>query len=237
MVRSQFATRGITVQKTKFDYVVSSLGPKIAVEIRDLLLNPPTVAPYDRLKVELVKRTAVSEQQKLQQLISGEELRDRKPSQLLRRMQQLLGQQRGSLDNPFLKELFLQRLPPHVRMVLAAADTSTDLNKLADMADKIFEVTTPTVSAVQDTHSGSVSKLSQLNEEVTRLTELVASVTTGRRRDQHQSFSRRRRSGSPAAIDPQQFHNTPLCWYHRRFGERASKCQHPCGWGNSLAGR
>ena len=113
-----------------FDYVIASLSLEIVFEIRDLLIRPPTDAPYDNLKAELVKRTAASEQRKLQQLISGEELGDRKPTQLLRRMQQLLGDHLGAMpdNNAFLKELFLQRLPSNVRIVLASADNATDLS-------------------------------------------------------------------------------------------------------------
>ena len=52
----------------------------------------------------------------------------------------------------FLHEYFLQRLPPNVRMVLASADATMDLWNLADMADKVMEVATPTVSAISDTY-------------------------------------------------------------------------------------
>jgi len=73
-VEAQFNTRGITTQKTRFDHVIASLSPEFAVEVRDLLIQPPADTPYDTLKAELIKRTAASEQRKLQQLISGEEL-------------------------------------------------------------------------------------------------------------------------------------------------------------------
>ena len=74
-IEAQFATRGITAQKIKFDYVISSLSPEFAMEVRDLLLKPPEEDPYDKLKTQLIKRTAASERRNLQQLISGEELR------------------------------------------------------------------------------------------------------------------------------------------------------------------
>ena len=77
------APRGVTAQKTCFNYVISSLSPKFAMEVRDLLLKPPADNPYSILKAELIKCTATSEQRKLLQVISGEKLGDHKPTQLL----------------------------------------------------------------------------------------------------------------------------------------------------------
>ena len=229
-VEAQFSTRGITNQKTRFDYVVASLSPEIAFEIRDLLIRPPTDTPYDTLKTELIKRTAASEQRKLQQLISGKELGDRKPTQLLRRMQQLLGDHLDTTpdNNAFLKELFLQRLPANVRIVLASADATTDLSKLADMADKIVEVATPTVAAVSEPSA----EIQQIKAEVSRLADVVASLTQHRPR-RGRSNSRQRRPRSPAPSDSHQPQDSKtLCWYHKKFGEAARKCQEPCNWGN-----
>ena len=213
--------------------MIASLSPAFAVEVRDLLIRPPADAPYDTLKAELIKRTAASEQRKLQQLISGEELGDRKPTQLLRRMQQLLGDHLGPSgdDNAFLKELFLQRLPANVRMVLASAADTTDLAKIADMADKVVEVAAPSVSAIS--HTGTDAKVEKLQAEVTRLADLVASLTQHRpRRDRSQSRGRRNCSPAPQGAQPQD----SICWYHSKFGQAAKKCQEPCSWGNDQAG-
>ncbi|XP_041346698.1 uncharacterized protein LOC121366245 [Gigantopelta aegis] len=141
-IEAQFTMRGITSQKTRFDYVVSSLSPEFAVEVRDLLLRPPDEAPYDTLKSELIKRTAASEQHKLQELISGEELETVNRLSYCVECSNFLETNSGTQQmlTSFLRELFLQRLPPNVRMVLASADTSLDLSKLADMQTKSWKL-------------------------------------------------------------------------------------------------
>jgi hypothetical protein len=228
-VDAQFSTRGITSQKTKFDHIVASLTPEYATEIRDIILNPPDTNPYDSLKTQLIARTTASEQRRLQQLFNTEELGDRKPSQLLRRMKQLLGEKAATADNAFIRELFLQRLSPNVRMVLASAGSSQTLEELADLADKITEVSAPEVNQVNTQLS---SDFQQLRSEISDLKALFKS--------KQPSFNRRfpsrppRRSSSPAP------HKRPLppnlCWYHQRFGEDAKKCQPPCTWtGNEQA--
>jgi len=102
-----------------FDYVIASLSPEVATEI--VILTPPEANQYNVLKEQLIQRTAVSEQRRLQQLLGSEELGDGKPSQFLRRLQQLAGDTVRN-DGAFLRQLFLQRLPP---MVLASASDTT----------------------------------------------------------------------------------------------------------------
>ena len=63
-VDAQFNTRNITSQKTKFDHIVSSLTPEIAMEVRDIILHPPERTPYNTLKDQLIARTTASEQRR-----------------------------------------------------------------------------------------------------------------------------------------------------------------------------
>lgn len=110
-IESLFATLSITRQETKFHYMVSVLQPSEAGEVRDVIMNPPTEHLYDRIKKDLIKRTMASEQRRLQQLFTTEELGYRRPSQLLRSMRQLFEDRATTFDDAILRVLFLQRLP------------------------------------------------------------------------------------------------------------------------------
>lgn len=232
-VEAQFTTRGITQQRTKFDHIVASLGPEYATEIRDLILQPPAESPYDTLKQHLIQRTAASEQRRLQQLFNAEELGDRKPTQLLRRMQQLLGDKAGALDSAFIRELFLQRLPANVRMVLASTPDTANLEDLAQLADKIAEVAAPSIAAVSTPQL--TEELERLRAEVASLKGIVKSLPqyTSHRR----SRSRGRDQSRGRSPSPQPPSEPPICWYHRRFGNDAKKCSQPCSFssGNDQA--
>ena len=143
-------------------------------------------------------------------------------------MQQLLGDhvEAKANANAFLRELFLQRLPSNVRMVLATADATADLSRLADMADKIVEVATPTIAAIFSTDSSSEVK--QLKDEVSHVANLVASLTYDHPHRPSYGRSKGSRPSSPAPQDNQQQPARPLCWYHHKFGDAANKCQPPC---------
>ncbi|CAN7994887.1 unnamed protein product [Ixodes pacificus] len=168
-------------------------------------MNPPATHPYDKIKEELIKRTTASEQRRLQQLLTNEELGDRKPSQLLRSMRQLLGDRAASFDDTILRERFLQRIPSNARMILA---TSSDisLDCLAELADKILDIAVPSVATTALVPvSTQTSEVQQLREEVRHLTHLVEATLRLPRspsrcsRDQHHTdnFSTRRDNRSP----------------------------------------
>ena len=127
-------------------------------------------------------------------------------------MQQLLGDAAGpNPDNKFLRELFLQRLPSQVRMVLASAGDMS-LEALAQLADKIAEVATPSVSTLN--LSPLTAEVEQLRSEVARLQDMLASVQLASLRQhpsrQHSSSRSSSRSSSPKpSASPEQSDSLP----------------------------
>ncbi|BHF60240.1 hypothetical protein SprV_0100320300 [Sparganum proliferum] len=142
-VESRLALRQITREDTKFHYVVAALPMDIATDLRDIIDCPPTEAPYTALKEALISRISLSTQKRLQRLISEEDLGDRKPTQLLRRLEQLADGQK--LDATIFKQLFLQRLPPSVQAILAPHIPSATVQMLPATADRILEYYQPPV--------------------------------------------------------------------------------------------
>lgn len=252
---AQFQLARITSQETKFLHVVGALPQTAVEEVADILAafhNSRPAAPYDQLKAALLERTAASVRTRIQQLLSSEELGDRRPTQLLRSMTQLLGAHSHAMDDTLLRELFLQRLPSNVQMVLATAATM-DLQALASLADKVMEVATPfsqvaAIASTKPTSPGTVSpgplpsesaSSSRLDDLCDRLEKIVVAATRrngspNRSRQRHRSSSQRRHSTNPRSDSP----NRGICFYHRRFGAAARHCRLPCTWtGNGQADR
>eukprot|EP00057_Strongylocentrotus_purpuratus_P026011 XP_011680485.1 PREDICTED: uncharacterized protein LOC105445964 [Strongylocentrotus purpuratus] len=247
-VEAQFLTRAITRQETKFAHVISSLQPDVAQEVRDFIIAPSAMDRYDKLKSELIKRTGVSEQKQIHQLLTAVELGDRKPTQLLRRMRQLLGE--STLEEGILKQLFLQRLPNNVRIILASSSDSVSIEQLAELADRILEISSPlSVSAVECTPASTTvtrgsavssspprvsAEVQQLSRQDTQLTAQVQALTSSlqedrRSRSQHRGASHPlRRPSSSKSPRRQQRHQGGECWYHWTYGDRARKCVSPC---------
>ncbi|XP_064468589.1 uncharacterized protein LOC135380818 [Ornithodoros turicata] len=234
-IEAQFILRGITAQLTKFYHVIGALGPDEAAEVRDIITVPPADHPYGALKTALTRRTAASEQECIKQLLTAEVLGDRKPSQLLCRMQQLLSDRASALDDSILRKLFLQRLPNTVRMILTTS-TVASLEALAEMADKIMDIAPPAISAVSpQPHAVSppsttptMSDFQTLRNAVVRLTAMVSSLRFNRRPRTPRNRSPHRSSGRRSPSNRSPSPNPGECWYHQAFGASARNCQPTC---------
>lgn len=210
----------------KFRYVLSVLQQTDVQQIGDILLNPPTSGKYLALKNRLLSVYQESEAKQLQKLLSGQELGDQKPSQLLRKMRDLGG---SMVKDDALKVLWLNQLPTSVRAVLSVSEESS-LNTLATMADKMTEHMEPQVAAVTAQNHTTDPNIELLSKQIEKLTLEVAELR-GR-----QSYRRpahwRGRSRSKSTNGSERKPTDPdwLCRYHYRFRKQARRCESPCAW-------
>ena len=228
-VEAQFLTRNITSQSTQFAYVIASLPPEIAQEIRDLLIYPPTENLYDVLKATLIRRTSASEQKRLHQLLIAEELGDRQPSQLLRKMRQLLG-------DTVLEDGILHQF---IQLILASTPSTMSLEELSLLADRILGVASPPPSVVAVSNHLPLPTMPEHHQQIAdlqvKINQLSAQLqvlsTQLDSRDppcfRGRSPSRSRFPRLSFSCSPSQPHLSPYCWYHERFGAAAIKCNPP----------
>ncbi|XP_046399991.1 uncharacterized protein LOC124166504 [Ischnura elegans] len=143
-VEAQFALSGITQDATQYGYVASHLDARWAAEVQDILTNPPSEGRYICLKEELIRRLSLSEEKRVRQLLTEEELGERTPSQFLRHLRNLAGT--TQVQDNLLRTLWLQRLPAAVQAILQVQLT-LPLDEVAKLADRIIEVSSPSVPA------------------------------------------------------------------------------------------
>lgn len=217
ILETQFTNASITTELTKFSHAISMMDPDTIDRCIDIIETLPTDTPYTEFKNKVIERMSVSEQSKLQKVLSETEMGDRKPSELLTYMTALA---QGSLSDNVVKTLWLNRLPPQVRAILIAS--SENLPKLSSLADKIFE-TVPSQSIASTAHVASASGIDQQIAQLTkRFDEFQRSFSNkGHGRSRSKSRTRNRsRSKSKSKDD--------TCYFHRKFGEQARNCTNWC---------
>ncbi|XP_067132435.1 uncharacterized protein [Centruroides vittatus] len=225
-IEAQFKLADISHDTTKYYAVVSALNSEVLSYVSDIVKNPPKENLYQTLKDRLIAEFSDSEQKRVKDLLSNAVLGDDKPSHLLRKMRQLANNKVGE---EFLRTLWIQRLPKETQAILSVSDG--DLDKLAQMADKILELTplqiaeTNLATNENCTHAAIKelqTQVAELTEQINRLSRPSDRQSRNYRHLRNRSRNRRR---SQTPVRP---HVKDLCWYHAKFGDQANKCKAPC---------
>jgi hypothetical protein len=126
---------GISSEKIKFCHVISQLDHRYTTKIEDIITSLPDQHPYTMLRIELVRRLSPSREQRIHQLLTLEEVGDRKPPQFLRHLRILA----PDVPDDYLRSIWSSRLSPNVQAILAGQPEGS-LNSAARFADRISEV-------------------------------------------------------------------------------------------------
>lgn len=238
---AQFLIGRINKDILKYNHVLTSL-PQTALEsVLDFIQNPPASNIYEQFKNTLIERHSLSEERRIEKLLSSEEIGDRKPSEYLRSLKQLAGAS-GSISNTFIKKLWLRRLPQIISIALIPQQDKEE-SEIVSLADKIWEAATPirglpSVSTIGDNTMVDRNSRTQPNSqnellrEIKHLKTMMKSLSVTRNKYKQRAFRNPRRSRSNSRDGNSQIQRYPNnhCWYHRKYKAHARKCQQPCNY-------
>ncbi|XP_075157674.1 uncharacterized protein LOC142230943 [Haematobia irritans] len=240
---SLFRRSNITTEDTKYDHVLSVLPEETIAEIFDIIEEnnrfaatyvslraqdsttpPPT--PYTNLKTALISRNTLSEKQRLEQILSHEALGNRKPSEYYRHLRQIAGDSKLVTDE-LLKSLWLRGLPPriHQSLISSGKQEMSDLCSLADMLYEVGQEETSSLFSASVT-SSSDNRLSRIETQLATIASALEAHSLSYSPSRHRtgrSQSRKRRDSSPRSPEK-------ICFYHRRYKNKARKCIRPCNY-------
>lgn len=230
-VETVFKGDNITNSLTKFQIIISKLQIDILVPARDIIKCPGD-KPYEEIKSRLVTTYMESETRRIQQLLEGKHLANKKPSQLLKLMIKLAGYGTAS---GVVKKLWMKSLPPNIHSILISTGLE-DINKLTEFADKLQEaLPSERISAVnqessapflQEDYDIDQNSAASLEAKIKDLSRQIALMSSEMKFNQSRSCNYR--SGRGFQIN----NNTSncMCYYHFKFKEKARKCATPCSW-------
>ena len=208
-----FSLRNVTSDDTKYHYVVAALDQSTALRVIDILEDPPQTGKYANLKKRLTDIFGLSQRQRADRLLDVKCLGDRASSQLMDEMLALLGDHKPCM---LFESLFLRCMPDDIRLQLVS-NSFADMRTLAKCADALWQ------TRGQTEVPSSTSNVTDENHVEGRSPRDLRSRTTT----------------TPKSFKPSSnTRDTDICYYHRRFGNAARRCNGPCIFsGNERAGR
>ncbi|XP_073966932.1 uncharacterized protein [Choristoneura fumiferana] len=220
-LEGNFALAGIKDDDTKYYYVQSNLEHRYAAEVKDIIISPPAKGKYEKIKSELIKRLSVTREKEVKQLMLTEEIGDRRPGQFLRHLQHLAG---PKVPEEFILAMWTSRLPSNIQTVIAS-QPNLSLQDLADLADRVFDIVpaTPQVAAAQ----APTTALEAMSKQIEALTQQVEALST-RGRSSRSKYSGNH--GNNSRRSESNYRRYPTCWFHFKFGKKATKCIKPCNF-------
>lgn len=227
---AQFAICKITAERVKFNYVVASLDMDVLSQVSDIITAPPADA-YAAIKQRLLVSFGETEERRIKHLLKELELGDKRPSHLLQEMRHIAG---NLVAEEFLKSLWIRQLPPSIQAVITAS--GEPLTILAVLADRVIDVATNkfesyAVSSTPKADSSVSSQVAELQRQIAALTTQFQQKQGRARSDGGESRGRRGRSQSRGrSASRSRSSDNGMCWYHRRFAQKATRCTRPCNF-------
>ena len=220
-----FATNKIVKNEEKYGHMVAALPSTVTELLLDVLCVEPHIGPdgklvderYTLLKDRLLALYAYNDYEAFVAVLDYPPLAvDQKPSTLLSALLALVPNGVKTDEHWLFKNMFLHKLPSHVRHSCRTQNFPS-LMAMALFADNVTD---------------PVGKRSLPLQSVTA--EAEAAATAAHQVDQAVTHTCCAISSGPGA--PVGRTGTDFCFYHRRFKERANKCEAPCAWKRSGSG-
>lgn len=223
----------------KFNMTIMHLDEKLYEQAFEIIRNPPEENLYDTLKQTIISKFSASSISRLEQLTSGIQLGDNKPSHMLTQLQRT----DVTRDKQIIKDFWIQRLPVAARAVIAGVDKSSPnmtLEELAIIADEIVDtVRVNNIESIGNTVSPnaniSAMATNQNNDRISMLEKIIARIENKLDNPNHNGRSRNRqrenRDKTPHRSKSRNNYvpaNNGKCWYHSNYGDLARKCTAPC---------
>ena len=211
----EFTLKAISVEATKHAYLVSALKEEHALKVRDSLRAPDSTAPYSKLKEALLAAYQTSDHHKACTLLDMKSLPSERPTEILDKMMALLPAAVSPTDPGWLfQTLFLRHLPADISTHLVSSSFDS-IRAMAVHADLLHDARQPAVPII-----AAVSEPAPPPPPASALPSPPPPATPA---FQHCC------GGPVAAVQS-------VCWYHTKWGEKATRCNPPCSWRPRQAG-